>query len=73
MNASGRLLKWAIELSQFDIKFTPRPTIKGQALADFLAEFTTPPDKRLEEALTIPTAKIPKWSLYVDGSSNEGG
>ena len=44
-DASGRLLKWAIELSQFDIKFLPRLTIKGQALADFITEFTTPEGK----------------------------
>ena len=41
-DASGHLLKWAIELSQFDIEFVPLPAIKGQALADFIAEFTTP-------------------------------
>ena len=72
-DASGCLLKWAIELSQFDIEFMPRPAIKGQALVDFIAEFTTPQEKWLEEASTIPTAKIPKWELYMDGSSNEGG
>ena len=44
-DTSGHLLKWAIELSQFDIKFIPRPVIKGQALADFIIEFTTPEDK----------------------------
>ena len=31
-----------------------------------------PVEKRLEEALTIPTEKIPKRDVYVDGSSNEG-
>ena len=41
-DASGRLLKWAIELSQFDIEFKSQTTIKGQALANFIAEFTTP-------------------------------
>ena len=72
-DASGHLLKWVIELSQFDIEFVLRPEIKGQALADFIAEFTTPEDKRPEEALVVPTTKIPKWGLYIDGSSNEGG
>ena len=72
-DASGHLLKWVIKLSQFDIKFMPRPTIKGQALADFIDEFTTPEDKRPEEAPTITTAKVPNWGLYMDGSSNEGG
>ena len=39
---SGRLTKWAIELSEFDIEFVPRTAIKGQAVADFVAEFTEP-------------------------------
>ena len=36
----GRLLKWAIELGQFDINYRPQTTINGQALADFIEEFT---------------------------------
>ena len=31
---------WAIELSEFDIQYRPRTTIKGQVGADFIAEFT---------------------------------
>ena len=50
----------------------PRPGINRQALADFIAEFTTPEEKRPEDAPTISTVKIPKWGLYMDGSSNEG-
>ena len=34
------MVQWAIELSQFDIKYHPKTTIKAQALADFIAEFT---------------------------------
>ena len=41
--ASGRLVKWAIELNEFDIKFKLRTTIKGQVLANFLAKFTLIP------------------------------
>ncbi|XP_062088967.1 uncharacterized protein LOC133795517 [Humulus lupulus] len=36
--SSGRLLKWVMELSQFDIAFVPRVSIKRQALADFIVE-----------------------------------
>ena len=36
----GRLMKWAIELSDFDIRYKPKTTIKGQVLADFVMEFT---------------------------------
>ncbi|KAL5814622.1 hypothetical protein ACOSQ4_025263 [Xanthoceras sorbifolium] len=39
---SGRLTKWAIELSEFDVSFKSRSAIKGQAVADFIAEFTEP-------------------------------
>ena len=37
---SGRLMKWAIELSEFDIRYKPKIAIKGQVLADFLMEST---------------------------------
>ena len=37
---SGRLIKWAIELSEFDIKYKPMTTIKGQILSNFILEFT---------------------------------
>ena len=33
--ASGRLLKWAIELGKFKVNFLSRTAIKGQALAEF--------------------------------------
>ena len=36
----GRMKKWAIELGEFDIKFMPRTTIKGQPVVDFMAEFS---------------------------------
>ena len=38
--AAGRMIQWAIELSQFDIEYLPRTAIKAQALTDFIAEFT---------------------------------
>ncbi|XP_062080792.1 uncharacterized protein LOC133785589 [Humulus lupulus] len=41
---SGQLLKWAVELGQFKIKSQPRSTIKGQALANFIAECIRIPD-----------------------------
>ena len=69
--AVGRLLKWAVELSQFDIQYQPRTAIKGQALEDFVAEFTEPSIS--EPTCDEPTAEtnIPTWQLFVDGSSND--
>ena len=36
----GRLMKWAIELSEFDIRYKLRTMVKGQILVDFIIEFT---------------------------------
>ena len=49
-DAAGRLALWAIELSEFDIQYRPRTTIKGQVVADFIAEFTHDEDKGAEES-----------------------
>ena len=39
---TGRIAKWGIILGAFDIKYMPRTSIKGQVLADLVAEFMVP-------------------------------
>ncbi|KAL0327949.1 UNVERIFIED_CONTAM: Retrovirus-related Pol polyprotein from transposon [Sesamum calycinum] len=59
--AFTRLVKWAIELSEYDILHLPRTTIKTQALPDFVFEkMGTTQREVLKERL---------WLLHVDGSS----
>ena len=60
--AAGRMVQWAIELSQFDIEYRPRTAIKAQALADFIAEFTLPDEDGI-------TDEVDKWTIQTDGSS----
>jgi len=38
LDAFAQLLKWAVELSQYDLVFEARRAIKAQALVHFLAE-----------------------------------
>lgn len=59
---SGRLVKWVIELGEFDVSYRPRTTIKGQVLADFLAELTP---TEIDERSPFKS----KWTLHVDGLS----
>ena len=40
LEAVGRLIQWAIELSEFDMQYKPREAIKAQVLVDFIAKFT---------------------------------
>ena len=61
---SGRMARWAIELSEFDIQYKPRLAKKGQVLADFLAELPRP--------IQNPDA-LGWWILNVDGASRQTG
>ena len=76
--ASGRLIKWAIELGEFDIKYKPRLAIKAQALADFVVECTIDNqevggqediDKAVLDGQNIETTPKEYWILYFDGAS----
>ena len=66
---SKRLMKWAIELSEFDIRYKPKTAIKGQILADFVMEFA--PVELAEPAQSGDD--LPIWKLSVDGASNAQG
>ena len=63
---SGRLMKWAIELSEFNIRYKPKTVIKGQILADFVMEFTS---TELTEATEL-APDLPIWKFSVDGEAN---
>ena len=79
--ATGRLVKWAVELGQFDLDYKPRATIKGQALADFLLEF----EDDTQEWAIVPYSPVVEpidgllieddawWNLHVDGAVNSDG
>ncbi|KAM1060253.1 hypothetical protein ACFX2B_024653 [Malus domestica] len=43
-DTSGQMIKWATALGEFDISYQPKPAEKGQAVADFIANFTYPVD-----------------------------
>ena len=60
--SAGRMALWAIELSEFDIRYHPRTAIKGQVVADFIAEFTLGDSQGAVEKR--------QWSIYTDGSLN---
>ena len=66
---SGRLMKWDIELSEFDIRYKPKTTIKWQVLADFVMEFTSAEPAENTQAPT----DLPIWKLSVNGATNAQG
>ena len=65
-DATGRVDKWGIELSAFDIEYKPRTTIKSQILADFVADW-------IETVENTNTLESEYWTLHFDGSKALGG
>jgi hypothetical protein len=59
--ASVRIAKWAVELSEYHITFEPRTAIKSQVLADFIIDWTGPARQQQE-----PLEKV--WTIHCDSA-----
>ena len=76
---TGRIAIWSTILGAFDIKYMPRTSIKGQVLADLVAEFAKPPVEIVAEEQNMNGKSIgvisapgpPCWKVYVDGAANQ--
>jgi len=55
---NGQLAKWAILLSQYEMQFLSQKAVKGQAVADFLAEHPDPRATKLYEDLSDEIAEV---------------
>ena len=73
---TGRIAKWGTILGAFDIKYMPRTSIKGQVLANLVANFTESPlEDRMEKqdmdgkSIRLVSLQEPlSWKVYVDGA-----
>ncbi|KAJ9535409.1 hypothetical protein OSB04_un001477 [Centaurea solstitialis] len=71
---TGRLAKWSIYLSSFDLTYQPRTAIKSQALADFVAEFSPGIEEpSYDEISNVMIHDNEPWTMHVDGASNARG
>ena len=61
--AAEQMALWAIEFSEFDVQFHPSTAIKGQAVTNFIAEFTNMEGLGAEEH--------PQRIIHTDRSSNK--
>ncbi|KAK1614119.1 hypothetical protein QYE76_019636 [Lolium multiflorum] len=60
----GRLGKWMFALSEFEIRYQPAKAVKGQALADLIAE-------RINT--DVAALSVRAWAMFFDGSVCEDG
>jgi hypothetical protein len=56
---NGRIGKWILALSEFELKFELAKAIKGQIIADFITEHRDP---------SVDLLEITPWALFFDGS-----
>ena len=76
---TGKIAKWGTILGAFDIKYMPWTFVKGQVLADLVAEFAELPEEvevkqyGMDEKLIglISTQDLSPWKVYVDGVANQ--
>ncbi|XP_060190497.1 uncharacterized protein LOC132619680 [Lycium barbarum] len=74
---SDRLARWYLQFQQFEITYIPQKAVKGQALADFLADHPIPDDWELTDELPDEDAMVVEiqspWKLYFDGAAQRDG
>uniref|UniRef100_A0A2N9G4P3 Uncharacterized protein n=1 Tax=Fagus sylvatica TaxID=28930 RepID=A0A2N9G4P3_FAGSY len=70
---SGRLAKWSVAFQEFEIVYVPQKAIKGQALANFLADHPIPADWELSDDFpdedVLYTEILPPWMMFFDGAA----
>ncbi|XP_031124370.1 uncharacterized protein LOC116027084 [Ipomoea triloba] len=74
---SDRLARWYLLFQQFEIVYVPQKSLKGQALADFLADHPIPAEWELSDDLpdedVLIIEVLPPWKMYFDGAAHRGG
>lgn len=66
LEATGRLIKWATELNEYDINYQPCMAIKAQGLTDFLVETIKTEDRGYGRCLwmVLLIRKVVKWVYF---------
>uniref|UniRef100_A0A2N9GXW1 Integrase catalytic domain-containing protein n=1 Tax=Fagus sylvatica TaxID=28930 RepID=A0A2N9GXW1_FAGSY len=74
-NFSGQVTRWGVHLGSLGVEYKPRTSIKGQVLADFVAEFQGKRGSSDSTGTSSPHADEGSlgWKLFVDGASNLKG
>jgi len=61
---NGRIGKWILALSEFDLRYESAKAVKGQDIADFVVQHCGP---------KLSLVDLVLWTLFFDGSSCENG
>ncbi|XP_057760092.1 uncharacterized protein LOC130980425 [Arachis stenosperma] len=66
----GRLGKWMLTLTEFDLQYIPAKAVKGQVIADFLVDNSKDLN---DQRVNVIDIEVDYWKLYFDGSKHKDG
>jgi ribonuclease HI len=56
---NGRISKWILALSEFDLRYESAKAVKGQVMTDFVTQHCN----------TVDSLEVAPWTLFFDGST----
>ncbi|RVW36256.1 Retrovirus-related Pol polyprotein from transposon 17.6 [Vitis vinifera] len=74
---TGRLMRWLVLLTEFDIHYVTQKSVKGSIVADHLASLPISDDRSVDDDFPdeqiVSMTSITGWRLYFDGAANQSG
>ncbi|RVX01350.1 Retrovirus-related Pol polyprotein from transposon 297 [Vitis vinifera] len=74
---TGRLMRWLVLLTKFDIQYVSQKSIKGSIVADHLASLPTSEDRPVDDDFPdeefVVMTSLSGWCMYFDGAANQSG
>ena len=74
---TGRLMRWLVLLTEFDIQYMTQKSGKGSIVADHLASLPVSDDRPIDydfpDEQFVSITSITGWQLYFDGAANQSG
>ncbi|RVW62997.1 Transposon Ty3-I Gag-Pol polyprotein [Vitis vinifera] len=72
---TGRLMRWLVLLTEFDIHYVMQKSVKGSIVADHLASLPISDDRSVDDDFPdeqiVSMTSITGWRLYFDGAANQ--
>ena len=72
----GKIAKWVLLLSEFNIKYVTQKSVKGRVIADHLAHCSLEEAEEIQRDFLdedIMGIEVESWKMYFDGATNQNG
>ena len=73
----GRLMRWLVLLTEFNIHYVTQKFIRGSIVADHLASFPVSSGRAIDDDFpdenVATVTSLSSWRMYFDGAANHSG